>query len=110
TSLGDPQPAQNPPSNALLCALNPVIGFGCNPVVPGNVHVSVAPGSPDPILQPDSNGNVVVGPFPPPTGAPGQTGLACLPTNAVCVSAGQCCSGKCNPGFCPSLPCPMRCG
>src|SRR5258708_11634477 len=64
--LPNPIPYQNPASQAVRCAVDPVINYGCNPTIPNNVTVV---DNTDTILCPDC-GTGVNGPKPPAPPAP----------------------------------------
>lgn len=96
--LPNPQPAQNPASQQVRCAVDPVINYGCVPVVPNNLTITAAnTGESDTVLRPDGGGNTVNGPKPPPKPGPSGPGSppACFSSGAPCSSNAQCCSNLC---------------
>src|SRR5258708_22511246 len=80
--LPNPIPYQNPASQAVRCAVDPVINYGCNPTIPNNVTVV---DNTHTILCPDCR-TVVNGPKPPAPPAPAQS----VQLGGACTNSRQC--------------------
>jgi len=85
--LPNPIPAQNPASNAVRCAIDPVITHGCNQALPINLSIVAVPN--DPILRPDGGEGIVIGPKPPPK--PGPSPFVCRQLGQPCTTDNDCC-------------------